>query len=98
MGDEADAIMDRAMFEYYEREFRPRHRGYQHRTGRHCWRNADGIILDMYSMSTEHLRNAAEVCKRNGNTGKLADIEQVLEERERGRASSLADLRARCGD
>ncbi len=94
MGDAADDAFD----SWLAHEFDARYAKpvpYQRGTGRFMWRNYEGEILDMRSMTDAHLRNVAAYCRQHGNTGKLADIEQVLSERE---PSGLADLRQRTGD
>lgn len=81
MGEIADAFVERMIFGPFGG--RRRKQTFQSRVGRFHWRAADGSVLDMRSMTTAHLQNAANVCRARSNTGKLRDIEAVLAEREK---------------
>lgn len=59
----------------------PRRRGFQAGTGNYMWRQADGTVIDMHEMSNDHISNSIRKCEQYGNTGKKAQLEQVLRDR-----------------
>lgn len=55
----------------------PRRPTAQSRTGNFMWQSREGVI-SMYDMTPEHLRHAIAVCEQYNNTGKLRQLEEVL--------------------
>lgn len=81
MGDIADQIIDGFFSGRFDYQQHRRPRGYQAGSGRFCWRDANGIVRDMREMTVSHLRSAIAKCRAEKNTGKLADLEEVLSEK-----------------
>lgn len=88
MGEMADWEIDRAMGlddeAFFSSWFHPPHRSrksFQKGIGNFKWRQADGSVVDMRSMSTQHILNALRMCESRGNTGKGEQFKQVLAER-----------------
>lgn len=72
MGEEADRIVDMRLDEnLFVRSFQRGSVAYK-------WRQADGIVIDMYEMSNRHLENAL----RYATGQKAEEIREVLAERE----------------
>lgn len=64
----------------------------QRGTGDFMWRTADGDVVNMYDMSAEHRENAMNLCRRRGNSGKLAQLEQVQREMEKVKRYEPEDI------
>ena len=79
MGEIADQIVDQMMFGGGCHTLRKR--GFQSGSGNFMWRTSSGLVA-MKSMTDEHLRNAIRLCEKNGNTGKLRQLQQILDGRE----------------
>lgn len=81
MGDAADDAFDtwlRNEAGFY-RERKPDN--YQRGSGNYMWRQANGIVVDMHEMTNDHISNAIKICRKYNNTGKLAQLEEVLRDR-----------------
>jgi hypothetical protein len=54
---------------------------FQSGSGNYKWRSKSGVV-DMRSMSIEHLHNAIKVATSKQNTGKLDQLREVLHEKQ----------------
>lgn len=81
MGEIADSIVDGILFGGGHGG-RARPRTWQSGSGNMCWRDRHGVVHDMREMTLAHLRAAAKKCRAEGNSGKLADIERAIREKE----------------
>jgi len=79
MGDHADDLIN-SMIDHWGYYDPPRRRSIQKGVGLFMWASANGVI-PMESMTTMHILNAMKVCERNGNTGKLKQLGEILEKR-----------------
>lgn len=59
----------------------PKRRGFQSGTGNYMWRQADGTVIDMHTMTNEHISNAIRICEKYNNSGKKTQLEQILRDR-----------------
>jgi hypothetical protein len=81
MGEEADYYIDKYI-DNLENDWEPRKvKSYQSGSGNFAWRTSDNLVMDMHTMSDEHIINAITLCSRFGNTGKKDQLQQVLRER-----------------
>lgn len=81
MGQGADDAFDAWLRN--EAGFHHQHKpnNYQKGSGNYMWRQGNGILIDMHEMTNDHLNNAINICKKYGNTGKQAQLEQILRDR-----------------
>lgn len=81
MGEIADEIIEDAIDRMFDpTPTRRKRKQFQAGAGNYKWRTANGVI-DMRTMTNEHLRNAHRVCERTGNNGKAKQIREVLRSR-----------------
>ena len=81
MGDAADDAFDawlRAEDRFYS-EHKPA--SFQKGSGNYTWRQADGTLINMNDMTNDHISNAIRKCIQYGNTGKQAQLEEILRDR-----------------
>lgn len=80
MGEEADYYIDQMMDAWDGHADYPR-KSFQQDTGNYMWRQKDGSVIDMHNMSNDHIANAIKICERFNNSGKKAQLEQILRDR-----------------
>ena len=72
-----DNLLDRA---WNYRSPRKRKKTYQSGSGNYKWKTSSGVI-EMKKMTTEHLKNAIDICHKTGNIGKRIQLEEILASR-----------------
>ena len=80
MGDMADDAFNQWLGDQgFEGWHKPR--SFQAGSGNYMWRQKDGTLIDMHDMSNDHIANAIKKCEQYNNSGKKAQLEQVLRDR-----------------
>lgn len=86
MGEHADDIID-AFFDHGRWDKPPRNRsssGYQRGAGKNRWKIANGDIIEMSEMSTDHIMNCIRHLERlnpQSKHGKITEFEEELKRR-----------------
>ncbi len=80
MGDHADDAYSEWLSNSFSHELR-KTKTFQAGTGNYMWRQKDGSVIDMHDMSNDHIANAISKCEQYNNSGKKAQLEQVLRDR-----------------
>lgn len=71
---------------------RRRGKNFQSGVGNYCWRTKDRGVVRMDDMTSRHLENAIGVCELTGNTGKRAQLMEVLVRKQREELDAAEEL------
>lgn len=78
MSEFTDNLINRMFFDGDRKSFKEKKRTFQAGSGNYKWRKSDGTVVNMKDMTTAHLKNAIDICKKKANSGKLEQLEEVL--------------------
>ena len=82
MGEIADEMLERIKFGDYDdyTDYTLR-KPFQRGVGKYMWRNGFGDAISMHDMDENYLMNCYKISMQRNNTGKAAEIREVLEQR-----------------
>ncbi len=83
MGEEADYIIDKMIDSWDDHSdyHYKKPKNFQSGTGHYMWKQADGTVIPMHTMSLAHIDNAIKICRQKKNTAKEKELFQTLVDR-----------------
>lgn len=78
MGEMSEYLINRMMD---QRSSTSKPKTFQSGSGNYMWRDRSGVAISMRKMTDEHIMNAIQICKKHGNSGKMLQLKEVINER-----------------